>query len=218
MKLVLTGGTGVLGRALEDLVGPAGHTAHAPSHGELDLFDAAALAPAVSGADAVLHLATRIPPRERFAQPEAWAENDRLRTEAARALVDAALGAGVATFVQPTVAFVYPRDAPADEDTPVSEVALNLRSALVAEQETARFAAAGRRGVVLRFGLLDGPGTGHGPLYDVYGTTLHVADAASALLAALSVPSGIYNVCRDGERVSNERFKRSAGWRPRQVA
>ena len=99
----------------------------------------------------------------------------------------------------------------------MGEVAPNLRSALVAEEQIARFAAAGRRGVVLRFGLLDGPGTGHGPLYDVYGTTLHVADAASALLAALSVPSGIYNVCRDGERISNERFKRAAGWRPRQL-
>jgi nucleoside-diphosphate-sugar epimerase len=216
MNLFVTGGTGVLGRALEPLAGLAGHAVRAPSHHELDLFDPAAMARAVNGADAVLHLATRIPPRERFGQPEAWAENDRLRTEVAHVLVDAALGAGVATFVQPTVAFVYPRDAPADEDTPVGEVAPNLRSALVAEREAARFAEAGRRGVVLRLGLLDGPGTGHGPQYDVYGTTLHVADAASALLAALSVPSGIYNVGRDGERISNERFKRIAGWRPHQ--
>jgi nucleoside-diphosphate-sugar epimerase len=216
MNLFLTGGTGVLGRALEPLAGPAGHTLRAPSHHELDLYDPAAVARAVSGADAVLHLATRIPPPEQFGEPAAWRENDRLRTEAARILVDAALSAGVATFVQPTIAFVYPQDAPADEDTPVGEVAPNLRSALVAERETARFSAAGRRGVVLRFGLLDGPGTGHGRLYDVYGTTLHVADAASALLAALGVPSGIYNVCRDGERVSNERFKRVSGWRPRQ--
>jgi nucleoside-diphosphate-sugar epimerase len=218
MNLFLTGGSGVLGRALEPLAGPAGHTVSAPSHNELDLFDAAAVARAVSGMDSVLHLATRIPPAERFGEPEAWEENDRLRTKAARLLVDAALEAGVATFVQPTIAFVYPEDAPADEDTPVAEVPPNMRSALVAERETARFAAAGRRGVVLRLGLLDGPGTGHGPLYDVYGTTLHVADAASALLAALSIPSGIYNVCRDGERISNERFKRTAGWRPRQPA
>ncbi|HSC04645.1 MAG TPA: NAD-dependent epimerase/dehydratase family protein, partial [Solirubrobacteraceae bacterium] len=119
MNLFLTGGSGVLGRALEPLAGRAGHTVQAPSHRELDLFDAAALARAVSGSDAVLHLATRIPPRERFGQPEAWEENDRLRTDAARALVDAALEAGVATFVQPTIAFVYPQDAPADEDTPV---------------------------------------------------------------------------------------------------
>lgn len=217
MKLFLTGGSGVLGRALGPQASSAGHELIAPSHRELDLFDPGAVARAVSGADAVLHLATRIPPRERFEQPEAWEENDRLRTDAARVLVDAALEAGVATFVQPTIAFVYPSDAPADEDTPLGEVEARLRSALVAERETERFAAAGRRGVVLRFGLLDGPGTGHGPLYDVYGTTLHVDDAARALLAALDVPSGIYNVCRDGERISNERFSRAAGWRPRET-
>ena len=46
------------------------------------------------------------------------------------------------------------------------------------------------------------------------GATLHVADAARALLAALTLPSGIYNVCRDGERVSNSRFTHAAGWHP----
>lgn len=213
MNLFVTGAGGVLGRALRPPAESAGHVLTAPSHAELDLYDPGAVARALAGADAVLHLATRIPPRERFEQPEAWRENDRLRTEAARVLVRSALEAGVETFVQPTVAFVYPRDGRADEDTPVGEVAANLRSALVAEQETARFAAAGRRGVVLRLGLLDGPGTGHDEPLDVYGVTLHVADAAGALLAALTAPSGIYNVCRDGEWVSNERFKRVSGWR-----
>jgi nucleoside-diphosphate-sugar epimerase len=90
----------------------------------------------------------------------------------------------------------------------------HLRSALAAEEETARFAAAGRRGVVLRLGLLDGPGTGN-ELPDLrYGSTLHVADAGRALVAALALPSGMFNVCRDGEHVSNERFKRASGWRP----
>jgi dTDP-4-dehydrorhamnose reductase len=41
-----------------------------------------------------------------------------------------------------------------------------------------------------------------------------VADAGRALLSALALPSGIYNVCRDGERVSAERFAQAAGWRP----
>jgi hypothetical protein len=30
---------------------------------------------------------------------------------------------------------------------------------------------------------------------------------------ALALPSGVYNVCRDGERVSNERLRRTGGWR-----
>jgi hypothetical protein len=35
-----------------------------------------------------------------------------------------------------------------------------------------------------------------------------------ALLSGLSLPSGIYNVCRDGERVSTDRFRQAAGWHP----
>jgi nucleoside-diphosphate-sugar epimerase len=112
------------------------------------------------------------------------------------------------------VAFVYPPEGPVSEGTPVGEVAPILRSALAAEQQTERFARAGGRGVVLRLGLLDGPGTGdYGPLRD-FGATLHVSDAGRALLSALSLPSGIYNVCRDAERVSTERFTRAAGWHP----
>jgi nucleoside-diphosphate-sugar epimerase len=216
LRLFVTGASGVIGAALLPLVEAAGHEVRAPAHREVDLYDPASVVPAVSGCDAILHLATRIPPLEQFDQPEAWRENDRLRTEAVRVLVDAGIQAGVGTFVQPTVTFVYPGDARADEDTPVGDVAPNLRSTLVAERETARFAAAGRRGVVLRFGLLDGPGTGNDRPYSLYGTTLHVADAATALLAALTLPSGVYNICRDGERVSNERFARATGWSPAQ--
>jgi hypothetical protein len=55
--------------------------------------------------------------------------------------------------------------------------------------------------------------TRHNPMGD-FGATLHVSDAGRALLSALSLSSGIYNVCRDGERVSAERFTRAAGWHP----
>jgi nucleoside-diphosphate-sugar epimerase len=213
MRHFVTGGTGVLGRALRPLAEAAGHELAMPGHRDLDLFDPDAVAGALRDADAVLHLATRIPSLERR-DPDAWRENDRLRTEAARVLVDAALGAGAAVYVQPTVTFVYPAEGPASEDTPIGPVAPNLRSALAAEREAERFAAAGRRGVVLRLGLLDGPGTGHDEPIRTYGATLHVHDAARAVLAAPTLPSGIYNVCRDGERVPNERFARAAGWRP----
>ena len=68
--------------------------------------------------------------------------------------------------------------------------------------------------MVLRFGLLDGPGTWYDQPMGDFGATLHVHDAARALLSALALPSGIYNVCRHGERVSSERFIRAAGWQP----
>jgi nucleoside-diphosphate-sugar epimerase len=214
MRLLATGGTGVLGRALRPLAEEAGHELAMPGRQELDLFDPSAVADAVRDVDGVLHLATRIRALDQISDPEAWRENDRLRAEASRILVDAAIAAGAAVYVQPTVTFVYAPDGPTSEDTPIGDVLPILRSALAAEQQAERFARAGGRGVVLRFGLLDGPGTGlDQPMRD-FGATLHVHDAGRAMLSALSLPSGIYNVCRDGERVSAKHFTRAAGWSP----
>jgi len=214
VRVLVTGGTGVLGRAFRPLAETASHDVRAPGRAGLDLFDPAAVAPAVRDVNAVLHLATRIQPLDSMQQPGAWRENDRLRAEASAILVDAALAADVKTYIQPTVTFVYPGDRPVSEETPVGDVPVILRSALVAEQQAARFAEAGRRGVVLRLGLLDGPGTGRDHPDSGLGATLHAEDAGQALLAALDVPSGVYDVCRDGERVSNRRFAEATGWRP----
>jgi nucleoside-diphosphate-sugar epimerase len=214
VKLLVTGGSGVLGRALRPHAEAAGHELAMPGSNELDLFDPAAVEAAVRDVDGVLHLATRIRPVELLSDPDAWRENDRLRGDASRLLVDAAIAAGAEVYVQPTVAFVYPAEGPVSEDTAVGEVSPLLQSALVAEQQAERFARAGGRGVVLRFGLLDGPGAGEYPPLAGYGATLHLSDAGRALLSALSLPSGTYNVCRDGERVSNDRFAQAAGWRP----
>jgi nucleoside-diphosphate-sugar epimerase len=216
MRLLVTGGTGVLGRALRPLADSAGHELAMPGHEELDLFDRSAVTDAVGDVDGVLHLATRIRSLEQISDPDAWRENDRLRTDASRILVDAAIAAGAAVYVQPTVTFVYAPNGPTSEDTPIGEVLPILRSALAAEQQTERFTGAGGRGVVLRLGLLDGPGTWFDKPMGDFGATLHVSDAGRALLSALSLPSGIYNVCRDGERVSAERFTRAAGWHPQQ--
>ena len=215
MRVLVTGGSGVLGRALLPLLEAARHDVRAPSRHDLDLFDARAVGEAVADADAVYHLATRIPPPGLQHDAEAWRENDRLRVAASRLLVDAALAAKTSVYVQPTVAFVYPAGGEVDEDTPLQQVPPYLESALAAEREAARFAASGRRGIVLRLGLLDGPRTGNEEPNPSFGATLNVEDAGRALLAALEAASGVYNVVRDGERVSNARFKRASGWRPR---
>ena len=204
----------MLGRALRPHAEAAGHELIMPKREELDLFDPAPVADAVRDVDGVLHLATRIRSIEQISDPEAWHENDRLRADASRILVDAAIAAEVAVYVQPTVTFVYPSNGPVSEDTPVGEVLPILRSALAAEQQAERFARAGGRGVVLRFGLFDGPGTWFDEPMGDFGATVHVSDAGRALLSALSLPSGIYNVCRGGGRVSTERFVKAAGWSP----
>jgi nucleoside-diphosphate-sugar epimerase len=129
--------------------------------------------------------------------------------------VDAALAGATEVYVQPSVTFVYPGEGSVDEDTPIGDVPPHLESSLAAEQQAARFAGAGRRGVVLRLGQLESLGTRRKTPDSRAGATLHVDDAGRALLAALAAPSGVFNVVRDDERVSNARFKQATGWRPR---
>jgi nucleoside-diphosphate-sugar epimerase len=215
MRIFVTGGSGVLGRVLRPLLRADGHDIVAPGSRERDLFDSPAVRQAMLGVEAVFHLATRIPPPERVAEPGAWAENDRLRSQATPMLADAALAAGTGVFVLPSITFMYPEEGPADEDTPFGPGVNRLSSMVDAENAVRRFTTAGGRGVILRLGLLWGPGTGNDAPSHRYGATLHIEDAGSALRAALDLPSGVYNVVGDGERISNARFKAASGWQPR---
>src|SRR5215211_5397876 len=218
VRILVTGGSGALGTVSIPLLRDAGHTVDAPAKTELDLFDPEAVAAAVADKDAVVHLATRIPPPERLAEREAWGDNDRLRAEATPILVDAALSASVEWFLFPSIAFFYPENGEVDESTPVAEPVLEiLRSALEAERHVARFDRDGRRGVVLRLGVLYGPSIGKetpAEPWASYGATLRIEDAGTAIAAAVGAPGGVYNVVGDGERVSNKRFKQVAHWRP----
>src|SRR3954470_6092581 len=201
MKILVTGGSGVLGSASIPLLRDAGHTVEAPDRTELDLFDPEAVTAAVAGKDAVIHLATRIPPPELLGDREAWHDTDRLRAEATPILVDAALAASVEWFLFPSIAFVYPENGPVDESTPVAETVPEiLLSALEAERHVARFDGDGRRGVVLRLGVLYGPSIGKempAERWAAYGATLRIEDAGRAIVAATEIPGGVYNVVSD---------------------
>src|SRR5919107_3263882 len=121
--LFVSGATGVIGRATVPRLLASGFTVRALSRGEANdatiralgaepvranLFDPSSLREAVAGADAVLHLATRIPPSSDMRHRSAWVENDRIRAEGTKNLVDAALQVGVRAFVYPSFGFVYP--------------------------------------------------------------------------------------------------------------
>lgn len=217
MRILVTGGSGALGRSSLPLLLAAGHDVLAPGRDELDLFDCQAVLELVRDVDAIVHLATKIPPPQTWEDAHSWEMNDRLRADGSRILVSAALRGLAHVYVQPTVTFAYP-PGEVDEDTPLGNVPRIFRSALMAEEETKRFSFGGRRGVVLRFGLLYGPGTGSEEARpEAFGAVLHVEDAGAAVVAALGAPAGIYNVVEDGGRVSNERFKEVAGWRPRRI-
>ncbi len=129
--------------------------------------------------------------------------------------MDAALAGDVAAYVQPTVTFVYPSCGPVSEDTPVSEVPAVLRSTISAEREAddSHKAADGESFSASDSSMGQAPGTTR-----PCGARCHPPRRrrARALLAALILPSGIYNVCRDGERISNHRFTHAAGWHPSQ--
>jgi nucleoside-diphosphate-sugar epimerase len=218
MRILMTGGSGVLGRASLPLLRQAGHQVDAPRHDQLDLFDPRAITAAARDTDAILHLVSRTPPPQARGQRDAWAANDRLRRDATGILVDAALTTGVQCFLFPSLAFIYPPTGPVDESTPLPEDVYEIaRSAVDGEHHVERFSASGGRGVVLRLGMLYGPGTDSdtpAEQYRAFGATLAIADAGRAITAALSAPAGIYNVVDDGERVSNARFKKATSWSP----
>ncbi len=230
--IFVTGATGVLGRATVPRLMGTGHTVRALSRSDgndatiralgaeparADLFDPESLRAAMAGADAVMHLATRIPAEYR--KREAWVPNDRIRAEGTRNLVDAALETGVSTFIYPSFALVYPDsgDTWIDAATTPASPGPILDSTIAAETEVARFAASdfagSRRGVALRMGGLYGPGlpsteamlalARRGVAQFVrpgraFTPALWIDDAASALAAALDrAPSGVYDVVDD---------------------
>ena len=224
MRLFVTGATGVLGRRVLTILGGE-HEVTAVSRSrpdqvrhdgaepvDVDLFDAGAVKAAVDGHDVVLDLATRIPTGGRMALPWAWKDNDRLRSQAANIVADAATATG-ARYVRESFALLYADagDRWVREGDPVDPV-VNTRSALVAEAAAARVTAAGGVGIALRFALMYGPESPH--TRDQLGAVrkgfapvpgdgqgflphVHLHDAARAVVAALDAPAGVYNVVED---------------------
>lgn len=178
------------------------------------LFEGRALRSALTGHDVVVNLATHIPETTtRMLLPWAWKENDVIRREGSAILSRAAIEAGVGRFIQESFAPVYPdRGAEwIEETTPLATIGYN-HTIRDAERSAERFTAGGGAGVVLRFGGFYGPdGFSPGDMLDVvrkgwsplpgardaYLSSISHDDAATAVVAALGLPAGTYNVSDD---------------------
>jgi nucleoside-diphosphate-sugar epimerase len=178
-----------------------------------DLFDPPALRDAVAGHQVVINLATHIPPTRQVARQKAWAENDHVRREGSANLVDAAIANRAARYLQESFGPLYADhgDRWISEDEP--HVATPFTPAVdAAEANTTRFTEHGGAGVVLRFGMFLAPESGQvidmikvarrgwmpvPGAADSYLSMIHADDAADAVVAALHLPAGIYNVVDD---------------------
>ena len=180
----------------------------------VDLFDGDAVSEATAGCDAIAHLATNVPRISRMARRGSWSTHNRLRTEATRWLLAAADRYGIDTFVKESVTFLYPDrgDEWIDESVAPGAVPTMLAPTVEGEELVRGVGDRGRRGIVLRFGLFYGPtsrsvdeglrlararaATVAGPP-GAYLSSIHTDDVATAVVAALDAPAGIYNVVDD---------------------
>jgi nucleoside-diphosphate-sugar epimerase len=223
MRIFLAGATGVIGRRLVPLLVGQGHavTGLVRRSGDADwlrglgaaavvgdVYDRDGVLAAVRSAapDVVMHQLTDL-------KGGNFPANSEMRKTGTRHLVDAALAAGVRRVVAQSIAWMYEAgEGPAAEDVPLDLGAHGSRLRTVAG--VAALEAAVREApewVVLRYGLLYGPGTWYargGLMADSAGrgeltadgdlsSFVHVDDAAGAAADALSWPSGFVNVCDD---------------------
>jgi nucleoside-diphosphate-sugar epimerase len=224
VRIVVSGGTGVIGRCAVPALVAAGHDVAvltrrpegAKLAGQLgaspvpgDLFDVDSLARAYDGADAVVNLASRMPTGYEVVRRRAWRHHDALRTTGVANVVAAARTAGVRRIVQDSGSFLY---ADNGDDWITEQNALEITPATeplaVAEAHVQDYSCDSRAGVILRLGWIVGDdamtryrlrGAAHGRAVGLgrpesWTHLVHTDDLGSAVVASLLALSGVYNV------------------------
>lgn len=177
---------------------------------EVDLFDRTAIRTAVDGHDAIAHLATSIPTGASAGAKRGWKMNDRLRREASALLARAAIDAGADRYVQESITFPYVDSGDAWIGEAVAcDYFWGNASTVDAESAAATVTDAGGTGVVLRFAMFMAADSAHMQTFakmagrgiwglfgddDAHVSFVDADDAATAVVAAMNSPAGIYNV------------------------
>lgn len=239
MRIFLAGASGAIGRRLVPLLlkngwRVFGSTRSADKAAELsnagvepvvvDVFDADALRDHLHkiGPEVVIHQLTDLPyALEASQMAAALARNARLRDVGTRNLIAAAAGAGARRLIAQSISFIYDEGAakPHRETDPLLPVTHpvygeTVQGVLSLERQVIE---APLEGLVLRYGLFYGPGTGFDA--PVAPGSVHVDAAAKAAeLAVTRGGRGIYNVAEsDGATLSEkaiQAFGWNSGWRP----
>lgn len=183
----------------------------------VDVFDGVALQRILADLrpEVVIHQLTDLPyALEASSLSDALVRNARLRDEGTRNLVAAAVGAGARRLIAQSIGFIYAegRTPHREEDPLLPEThpvyGGTVTGVLSLERQVL---GAPLEGIVLRYGLLYGPGTG----FDAPSAPgpVHVdAAAKAAQLAITRAQPGIYNVAEADGAVDVQKAIRVLGW------
>ena len=236
-RIFLAGASGAIGRRLAPLLVANGWLVFGSTRSNrkvaqleelgvepvvVDVFDAAALQHLLTEIrpEIVIHQLTDLPyALEASQMTAALARNACLRDEGTRNLVAAAVHGGAKRLIAQSISFIY-----ADGSKPHHETDPLLPLTHPVYGETVRGVMSLERqvmeapldGIVLRYGLLYGPGTGFAA--PIAPGSVHVDAAAKAAeLAVTQGQRGIYNVTETDGTTSSEMaiatFGWDAGWR-----
>lgn len=224
MRILLTGANGVMGRATIPALQNAGHEVvglvRSPAAASIvesagataaqgDVLDRRSLLAAMRGCDAVVNFATHVPVGVRAMLPGSLNRINRIRTVGAGVVADAAIESGIGLMVQQSLSFIYVAKGEdwIDESTPI-DVTMVTEPLAVAEHHAQRVEKAGGTAVCLRYGLIAGDDPNSQFLVrrarrrrpiglgdpDSWMHVIHPVDVGTSAVAALSAPSGSYNV------------------------
>jgi nucleoside-diphosphate-sugar epimerase len=234
MRVFIAGGAGVIGRRLIPLLVERKHDVVATTHSTARLdalrdrgahailmngLDATSVGRAVAqaGPDVIVHQMTALSGKPDMRHFDRWfSETNALRSDGTRHLISAALATGARRFVaQSFTGWTNKtgRAGPADESEPLEDHPPDAQHETLAAIRTleSTVTAASLSGIVLRYGMLYGPGATDDMarmvkrrLVPVIGagqgvtSFIHADDAAWAtVLATESTSKGIYNVVDD---------------------